>query len=262
MRRPYVTRRHLEQLERSLSERDRAILVTLRRVRAARSDQLERLHAADVTLRQARQCLRSLADRRLVGRLPRRVGGVRAGSAGFVYTLDVAGQRLVAPGKRAQVAWPVGSLFLDHTLAVTELYVRLVEAERAGRLRLASFAAEPATWRSFVGPGGGRVVLKPDAEVTVAIGRYEDRWFVEVDRGTESTTTLSRKCALYMQYWQSGAEQAGHEVFPRVLWLVPHERRQEQVVGVLGRLPAESWPLFTVARFDGAVARMVQGAGV
>src|SRR5262249_28414998 len=127
----YVTARRLAALDDTLTDRDRAILVTLGRVRVATARQLYRLHFEGVTRRQPRASLASLADRRLIARLPRVVGGARAGSTGFVYTLDIAGHRLMRPGHtRPQRPWSVGRAFLDHTLGVTELYARLVEADR------------------------------------------------------------------------------------------------------------------------------------
>lgn len=262
MSRRYVTAARLAELKRSLSMRDRAVITTLARVRVATSTQLERLHFSDVTRRQARSVLASLTDRRLLARLPRRIGGLRAGSAGFVYALDVAGQHLCSPGqRRPQRPWNVGLPFLRHALCVTELYVRLLEAERAGLLQMADFVTEPRCWRRFPGHGGGRATLKPDAVTTLKLGGYEDRWFLEVDRGTESPATLGRQCDHYRRYWQSGIEQARTEVFPRVLWLVPDERRHDQLVDVLGRQSAETWALFAVATFDTAIKRLLRGAG-
>jgi hypothetical protein len=259
MKDKYLTRRLLAELEASLTDRDRAVLVTLRRVRVATSTQLERLHFTDVTRRRARQTLAGMVRRRLLGRLPRVVGGVRAGSAGYVYTLDVAGVRIIT-GEQRRRPWNVGYAFLAHSLAVTETYVRLVEAHRLGTLELASYASEPACWRRFAGPGGGRVTLKPDAYLVVQLGKYEDRWFVEVDRGTEPASTIARKCETYRRYWQTGTEQAGSGIFPRVLWLVPGIKRHDELVDVFGRQPAEAWPLFTVALFDEAVTCIAQGA--
>jgi hypothetical protein len=112
----------------------------------------------------------------------------------------------------------------------------------------------------FVGPGGVRVTLKPDALVVTRLGKYEDRWLVEVDRATEAVSVVARKCDLYRHYWQSGTEQAEFGVFPRVLWLVPDQRRYEAVVVVLGRQPAEAWQLFTAARFAAGVDRIAAGA--
>lgn len=261
MNRAYLTHHQLAVLAASLTDRDRSVLTTLTRVRVATSVQLERLHFGDVTRRQARQILAGLTARRLLARLPRVVGGARAGSAGYVYALDVAGARVVS-GQRSRRPGNVGAAFLAHSLAVTELYVRLVEADRFGTLALLNFSGEPACWRAFPGPGGGRTTLKPDAYLAVELGRFEDRWFVEVDRSTEPASTLRRKCDTYRRYWQMGTEQERSGIFPRVLWLVPDERRQVVLVDVLGRLPAEAWPLFTAAVFDKAVERIAGGAHV
>ena len=138
--------------------------------------------------------------------------------------------------------------------------MRLVESERERELVLRGFVTEPHSWRSFHGPGGGRLVLKPDAYVHVGVNGFDDHWFCEVDRGTESPNTLARKCSLYRAYWSSGREQARSGVFPRVLFLVPDERRHEVVVDVFGKQPPESWALFAVAQFDNAVRRMEAGA--
>lgn len=193
---PYLTQSRVQRLGRHLSDRDWAVLTTLSRVRVASASQLERLHFAGVSTRQARAALASLVARRLVARLPRQVGGVRAGSAGYVYVLDVGGQRLTRPASgRVHRPWAVGTLFLAHSLAVTELLVGLAEATRAAgaAVALLDFQTEPSCWRSFTGPGGGRAVLKPDAEAVMQVGRFEDRWFLEVDRATESRPTLDRK---------------------------------------------------------------------
>ena len=237
------------------------VIVTLHRVRVATGRQMERTCFPDVTRRQVRAVLASLVDRRLLARLPRVVGGVRAGSAGYVYTLDVAGQRVMRPDHgRAHRPWPVSMSFLAHSLAVTELYVGLVEAERAGRLRLVSFVTEPACWRSFHGPGGARTILKPDAALVARLGRFEDWWFVEVDRGTESRPTLARKFDLYRAFWQSGMEQTRIGVFPRVLWLVPDEQRRAALVEIVGRQPGEAWTLFVVTTETQAVDCLLEGA--
>ena len=260
-RRRYVTARRLAELEASLSSRDLMVLWTLGRVRLATGGQLARLEFHDVSLRQARAGLASLTERRLLARLCRTVGGVRAGSAGYVYCLDVAGQRLLRRHhERTHRPWTTGMAFVAHTLAVTELYVRLIEAQRAGELRVMDFVTEPASWRTFHGPGGARSVLKPDARVHVLVGGFEDRWFVEVDRGTEATTTVARTCDRYRQYWASGQEQAIAGVFPRVLWLVPDEHRREQLLDVVGRQPADAGVLFAVGLFDAAIQRISEGA--
>jgi hypothetical protein len=260
----HLTQARLAELVNKLSERDLAVVATLRRVRLATGVQLERLHFEDTDARHRRRVLAQLVDRRLLARLPRHVGGVRAGSTGYLYALGVAGQRLTdgtGPARgRVQRPWTPGLTFVAHTLAIAELYVRLVEAEREDELVVRSFVTEPHSWRSFHGPGCGRQVLKPDGYVELGIGAHHDHWFVEVDRGTESPVTLVRKFASYRAYWVSGVEHARHGVFPRVLWLVPDDRRHETLAKVAARQPRDSWQLFVVSRFDDAISRFQEGA--
>ncbi|MCE7006603.1 replication-relaxation family protein [Kibdelosporangium philippinense] len=260
MSRTYVTSKRLGALRVTLTGRDWTVLMTLRQLRLASGRQLTRAHYPDVTPRRARQHLASMVQRGLIARLPRMVGGFRAGSAGYVYQLDLAGSRLLEPGQTFRRPDDPGGRLLDHSLAVSELFTDLAVAHRHGELTLVSFTAEPACWRHFSGPGGGRQVLKPDCAVVTQQGRFEDRWLIEVDRATEAVSVVQRKCELYRRYWQTGAEQARFEVFPRVLWLVPDQRRYDALIEVFGRLPVDVWPLFTVALAEDAVARIAQGA--
>lgn len=263
MTRLYMSAGRREALAARLGPRDWQIMATLERVHLAQTRQVQRLHFVDGTpLSSARSCrhaLERLVEQRVLARLSRRIGGVRAGSDSFVYALDVGGQHLLSErreDRRIQRPWTPGAAFTRHALLVSELYVRLVEAERHGRLELLDFTGEPSCWRSFAGPGGGRLLLKPDACVRTGLGSYVDAWFVEVDRATESPSTLDRKLALYRRYWLSGREEAKHGVFPQVLFLVPDERRRDMIVEVCARQPAESWQLYRVVLFNDAISAM------
>lgn len=260
----YVTAATVHRLRLGLTAREADIIRTLTRVRVATALQLEALHFADVTTRRARAALAAMTQRRILARLPRVVGGARAGSAGYVYGLDAAGARLAAlihPGtpERLVRPWGMGRTFLAHALAVTEVYVGLTQATRRGELRLVSFSGEPHCWRSFTGQGG-RSVLKPDAHVVIETGGYEDHWFVEVDLATEAAAVVGRKCQVYRRYWQTGIEQDRTDLFPRVLWLVPDEQRAERLEDVISRLPTEARDLFVVALQVDAVTRLRLGA--
>lgn len=228
-----TTGAYVADLLNQLSTRDAAVVRDIGRVRVLTGDQLERLHFHDLNAanrdRARRRVLNRLVSSHVVTTLARRIGGVRAGSAGLVYTLDTAGQRVLGlldqeaerPTRRP---WTPGALFLTHTLAVTELYVRLREVERAGRLELSAFLAEPASWQRTASLG----TIKPDAYVLVARGDIEDAWWLEVDQGTESRNTLRRKLRLYLLAAQAGVV-GPHEVLPRVLFTVPDDRRCEAV---------------------------------
>jgi len=191
----------------------------------------------------------------VLARLARSVGGKAAGSAGWLYGLGVAGQRLLLSGRtgRARPPWTPRAAWLGHAIAVGRLYVELREAEAGGTLKLQRFDVEPTCWRAFSGPYGPGAVLKPDAYVEAYTEPYEHCSFVEVDCGTESPATLGRKFDGYRHYWQSGHEQVEHDVFPRVVWLVPDEHRLGVLVDVAACQPAETWALHTVALYDRAL---------
>lgn len=258
----YVTIKRVLRLHASLAERDWQIVMTLAGVRVATAAQLGVLHFEGVSKRRARRRLASLTNRRILARLPREIGGPRGGSTGHVYALDVAGQHLagLAKGKPPERPRPLGEAFLAHALGVTDVYVRLVLAERQGRLKVLRFDAEPQSWRSFYGSGGVRVMLKPDAYAVLLMDGYRDHWFMEVDRGTERRPALHRQCELYRGYWQSGANEADGGVFPRVLWLVPSEQRAASLRQVFHRQPSNAADMFDVALSSQVVERVLQGA--
>lgn len=258
MTRRYLTRTALRGLDAGLTARDIAILQRVSDLRFVSGNQLTRLHFAEAgdqaaNARAARRALLRLTRLDVLERLPRRVGGVRAGSAGFIYRLGLAGQRLAVehgwqpgrPGRRSAVP---GTLFLRHCLDVAELHTLLVEADRSGRIELLELRAEPACWRSYGGLGPQALTLKPDSYLRLGLGQYEFVYFVEIDRGTEGSRALGGQLQRYLDYEASGSEQAARGVFPKVLWLAPSAERVAMIAGCIGRLPTASRELFAVAR--------------
>jgi hypothetical protein len=261
-----MTADRLEVVRQSLSDRDREVLHFLQRVRLATGFQIARcLWAAPVPshgrARAARQALARLEKHRVVERISRRMGGVRGGSTSIVYELGVAGNRLLAEGRRRHRLATPGARYVAHVLDQTELVVQLCEAERDGSLRLLGVEAEPACWRTFAAPFGGTVSLKPDLFTRIAAGeRSEDRWFIEVDRATESILTIRSKAERYLAYLASGVEQERHGTFPRVVWTTPDERRRDQLAAALERLPEPGPRLFVAWLFEETVGRLAAEA--
>lgn len=259
---PRTTPARLAQLEVGLTDRQRELLESVAKLRLLSTIQLQRLHFTSGTpLSAARSCRRNLADlakQGLLARLDRQIGGVRAGSSGYLWSLGSAGQHLLerrgpAGGTQRRHPWTPALPFLAHRLAISELYVELVEGSRAGRGELLRFDSEPDSWRHFTGPGGGAMVLRPDAFGVIALGNFEDSWLIEADLGTESPMALQRKCRNYITYWRSGREQASREVFPLVVFVVPHADRATVVLRVLSGLTDAERRLFrTVTRADAA----------
>ena len=235
-----------------LSERDWAVIEVVNRLRLVRGDQIERLFFANLTDR-SRVVTRGRVLRRLVAWqvfdvLPRRVGGSPRGSSGSVYALGLVGQRLLAERQlmggrtpRVRHAGVPTDRTVRHTLAVSELYIGLVEWTRAVGAEVAAFEAEPACWW----PNGLGGYLKPDAYVLLALGRVRDHWWVEVDLATESLPTLKRKFLTYLDYVARG-QLGPSDVIPRVLVTVPSEQRYIGVRELLIRLPDPADQLFGV----------------
>lgn len=251
-----VTLAEVDTLTRLLNDRQRACLADVARLGTATGRHLERLHyePSEAGRRLARLELSSLCDWRVLQRLGRRVGGVRGGSRGYVYALGVAGQRLAFPGRRRYRApWTPQPSYLRHALDVAETYVRLREAEREGSVELIAYDAEPACWRSFTGPGGARMTLKPDAFAITQHETSEDRWFIEIDRATEDGPRIQRKLKNYVAYWRSGREQEREGVFPLTCWIAPTDERAQFLAQIVRRLPEADRQLFVVTTKNDAL---------
>jgi hypothetical protein len=233
--RSYLGPATVERLRSGLSGRDLAIVGQVSDLRLMSARQIKAIHFSPNDhlgeLAAARACQRvlaRLARHGILVRLERRIGGVRAGSAGYVYALGQAGQKVLGlDGPRRRVYEPTGR-FVDHTLSIAELVVRITEAARTGVLEVVTLQAEPNCHRQFSELGGPRV-LRPDLFVALGTEELELRWFVEVDRGTESLPVVLSKCRAYEAYYRSGREQAAHGVFPRVCWVVPSAARAAAV---------------------------------
>jgi len=255
-----VGRRRLRVIERELSERDWAILASLDQHRFLTSRQLQALHfhqhaTTDAATRICRRVLTRLCELGVVEHLARRVGGVRAGSASYVWRVGPVGDRLLrqaqGEGARARRKEP-SARHLDHCLAIADCHLALVTAARAGHLELLRVATEPDSWRAYLGAGGAPELLKPDLYAVTVTGEYEDHWFVELDRATESLPTLVRKCGQYERYRRTGREQVETGVFPLVVWVVPDYQRATKLQAALDtarRLDTTLFRITTPERF-------------
>jgi hypothetical protein len=263
----YLTAAAAHQLADRLTDQDWLVLEQVSSLRFVSGAQLARLCFAlsdnpTVNARAARRALLRLTRLGVLMRLPRLVGGVRAGSAGYVYCLGLGGHRLAVmrdwqPERIRRRSLTPGTLFLRHTLLIAELHASLVDAERSGSFELLELSAEPSCWRQTTGDSAQR--LKPDSYVRLATGEYEYSYFIEVDRGTEGSRAIDGQLGRYLAYHQAGAEQAERGVFPRVLWLSTTAERGQTLQGCVERLPAVERALFQVAHFDGALSVMLDG---
>jgi hypothetical protein len=252
----------LQRLGTRLSDRDWGILRFVDQHRFATTGQLRRMFFRDHASPSAatRACVRvldRLLTQRLVTRLERRIGGVRYGSASFVWSLDVIGDRLTRAedGARRRVHEP-SYPFLAHMLAVTEVHVQLDEAASTGAFRLTAVQVETEAWRPYVTPHGAPSILKPDLMVTLSTNTYDDHWYLEIDLGSESLPVLLRKCAAYAEYRRSGRAQADHGVFPRVLWVLSTPVRVARLQAAIAGDPGLPDRLFTCITAEQLIATL------
>jgi hypothetical protein len=257
-----ISRAQLDLIAARLTSNDQAVLRFLAQVRLATGQHLARrlwqaAGPGNPRGRAARRALAGLEHWHLIQRLPRRVGGVRGGSASIVYGLGPAGRRLLNQGGQSfsRLGAP-GDRYVAHTLAITELVVGLHEADHAGRLDLVELATEPGGWRPYAGASGARHILKPDLFLRIGVGAYEDRWFVEVDLATEAGPTITAKAGRYLDHFRAGSEQRRSGIYPRVIWSVPDQRRAGQIHQALDRLPTSANRLFVVWPHNEVIGRI------
>jgi Replication-relaxation len=268
---PRLYESRLEALEAKLSERELEAVAVLSEIRFLSTRQLERWIFDGVTplarARAARRSIAKLAELGVVRHLERRIGGVRAGSAGHINLLTALGLRLAAvhgwitPEQARRTREP-GGQFVRHYLAVAEAHLRVLEAQARGDLQVLARQAEPMAWREFTGASGLQRTLKPDAFFAISSKPWSTHWFVEVDRATISGATLDRRLATYIDFWQSGQESAARGVSLKVLWLTPDVRRLDQLRQAFRRAPTTTRGLFTAAIFDDLIATLSTENGV
>lgn len=278
----------LQRITNLLTARELAIVTSVDRFGYLTARQLEQLHfrehaSQSTAARVRRRVLERLTTAQMLVRLERQIGGIHGGSAGFVYRVGPLGFRIVhgfatMSGRNREPS----IAFLDHTLAIAQLSLDVAVATDSlsivattnesdaqqpnlrGQLgdhtKVVTLQTEPSCWRRFQLGLGGVEVLKPDLYLATTSREFEDHWFIEIDRGTESTTAVLKKCQTYLAYQRAGQEQEIRGVFPRVLWVVHSRRRQEQLCKLLNSTKVtKSSKVFVVATAEQALQLLADG---
>lgn len=255
-----------------LSERDWQVLRRIQEHRFLTTDQVQHFvftgHASVSTAaRTTRSVLTRLEHDGLLRALSRQVGGLHGGSGPRTWQLAPAGARLLRPVDRGyRVSLPT-TRFLAHCLAVADIHLAVLAAIEAMGGQ-ATVQVEQSARRNYLNSGGSHVFLRPDLYAALRgtddHGAYEDRWFVEVDLGTESLPTLVAKCAQYETYRSSGAEQTDHGAFPLVLWVMQGtraEQRRDELRRRIARTPRLTPALYRVVLPEALSDLLANGGG-
>ncbi len=180
--------------------RDLEVLGSIAWAGVLSTDQVQRLHFP--SRRTAQRRLRALLDRGYVR------AHLQSDALHFanVYTATALGlERVAETGAYPDGIPSVLSLprrgKLPHALAVRDVFVAFVSAEREGRIRLLDFRFDSDLAREPEVRDAGVV---PDALASVAGTIAEESLCVEVDRGSETTTTLRAKLQRWADALTSG----------------------------------------------------------
>ena len=243
-----------------LSNRDFEILISLKHAKYLLTTQIKRLHFSDspkpqVGLRSTTRNMHKLREYGLVKTFKRRIGGIRAGSASYIWCLTEPGQRLLDlqlgeydPRRaRSHRYLEPSYIHVRHTLAIAECYVQLVEISRKyKKIVFAAVEWEPNCWRPFQYKGHD-IQLKPDLFAVTYNNGFEDRWFIEIDLSTEAMPVVMDKCRRYHQYLNSGIEQRQHDgVFPITVWIVPDQQRKQKMIEAINESFKKTPNIFAV----------------
>jgi hypothetical protein len=261
-----IYQRDVQRLRAQLSARDIAVLDQVRDLKMMSGAQIQAVHfrvhdheTADAAGRASRRVLKRLVRDQLLVRLQRQIGGIRGGSAGFVYAASPLGHRLLdGDGPRRRFKEP-SATFVDHTLALAQTVVDLIDRHDAGSVEILRIEAEPRCWRRF-DAASSREVLRPDLFAALAVKEFEYHWFVEIDLGTETMGRRLVKCKQYEAYYRSGSEQAAHDLFPKVLWAMPTQELADELRHRIDCASGLTSEIFAVASRAELVATLTGGA--
>lgn len=229
-----IGQQQLSRLAKRLSERDAQILQLVAEHRYLTTYQLQHFYFLDhqtaaTGARVTRRVLARLKRDGLLQPLQRQVGGARAGSEGTIWQLAPAGARIIHRDDKRRRTGEPSDRFLSHQLAVADVHVLLAQHRRIEAIEDIAVEVEPASWRRYQGPGGEPRWLQPDLAAEITTSEFTDRFFIEVDLGSETLPTLLRKCEQYEEYRRSGVEQERFGTFPLVVWLFLDGRRSERL---------------------------------
>lgn len=239
-----------------LQARDIGIILAVYENRFLRRDQIERLFFK--TTPTCNQRLQKLYQHKFLDRI---IQPVDFGSSQAVYALDSVGAEVVAAkigASKNQINWTrrhnqIEHLFMNHTLAVSELNVALQQAFRLREekdVKLLFWKREGFLPREKVQDPENperRLSVIPDAFFGLETERGKLFFFVEVDMGTETLDRFRTKIVAYREYWKTGAfsNRYTYRNF-RVLTVTNGIQRLNNLIGVADKTGAKNMFLFTI----------------
>lgn len=207
-----------------LAEREREIVQLVGRFKQLTTKQIKALAFPDQPYNPQARYLRRLLENKMLALVTEPLrGGVRGGSAQYVYQLGKRGREMYGWGRRGH------SIVINHhQLRVVEAYIALFEADRRGDIRLLHWSTEPDCHISF-----GGITLKPDMYVDIAYQQngnwLRNTFWLEIDLGTEHKRQILEKISTYkLAYEVSGDYPL--DKYPTTVWLATRDDRASELI--------------------------------
>ncbi len=223
-----------------LTDRDKAIILSVYENRFLRRDQIQRLYFTDASVPACNMRLKKLYEHRFLDRLIRPVA---FGSNQIVYALHRRGAGVVSVAlnvDQQNVKWHrdhnrVEFLFMEHTLAVSEFKVNLdLALHETCSVDLLFYSRENKGLQARVPDPIGKkkyLVVAPDAFLGLKTKDGNSFFFLEVDMGTETLKRFAEKVIAYKQYWKTGKYHQDYEFNHfRILTIAESERRLSNLI--------------------------------
>lgn len=225
-----------------LTERDIQIMQAVYEYRVLTTQHLQTLFFSSVHQTYAR--LSALYHH---GFLDRQFLGVYADKMNtpILYVLDKRGAEVLQARQGIDLAWSkdlkqVTPTFLEHTLAINTVRVAVAKACQQPGFRLVTWQGESELKAGYdrvtIRSESGRlqsVSLIPDSYFVLETPKGTGHFFLELDRGTETTQRFKTKILAYQGYYQSGAYQRRYNTRSlRVLTVTLSETRAANLLRV------------------------------
>lgn len=170
-------------------------------------------------------------------------GGRQGGRNVNVYNLGAQGWPIFMEGRRK-----VSRVVSAHRLAIADVYIQLVQAQRDKQLKVVAYATEPDSHLEL-----GGAYLKPDLYVDLIIRQPDDSGiakplWIEVDLGTERQKQLLEQVAAYKAAWHARADYP-LDRYPGVLFVATSDDRAREITYWLKRA-GEAADMFGVTTPD------------
>jgi hypothetical protein len=220
-----------------LSARDLAVVQLVGRFGQLASTHIGAVLFDEVTDTPLDRSLARLVRHNYLRRVGRRSTD-KAGSGGFVYELGRVGWAELGRPEGYRRKYGIS----NHALKVADVFVALLQAERAGQVELIHWQVE-------------RPVGEARADLYAELGLPGNKqldYCLEIDLGTERSGRIRSKLD---NYWRAYTSWQG-ESFPYVAFLVPDKYRKFEIERVINRLP-EGKELFSVHLLSSAVSELL-----